>query len=198
MIKINLLPKEARKRVGFVQQIVLMSLMLIVTFVGIGFYWSYLNGVIEQKNQEIADTEARLKELQKIIDEINKFEAQRLALEQKLAVIAKLEKEQKLPVHMLDEVYKTLEEDLWLTSFTQQADALSVNGSALSNPVVSDYMRNLQESKFFKNVELVVSQSRQVGTQTVRDFQLNMQLVAPPDLDKPQENAANQETAAGQ
>lgn len=182
MIKINLLPKEARKRVGFVQQIVLMSLMLVVTFVGIGFYWSYLDGVIEQKKQEIASTQARLQELQKIIDEINKFEAQRVALEQKLAVIAKLEKEQKLPVRMLDEVYKTLEEDLWLTSFAQQTDALMVNGSALSNPVVSDYMRNLQESKFFKDVELVVSQSRLAGTQTVRDFQLKMQLVAPPDL----------------
>ncbi|GAK52825.1 fumbrial assembly [Candidatus Moduliflexus flocculans] len=193
MIKINLLPKEARKRVGFVQQIVLMSLMLLVTFVGIGFYWSYLNGVIEQKNQEIANTQARLQELQKIIDEINKFEAQRVALEQKLAVIAKLEKEQKLPVRMLDEVYKTLEDDLWLTSFTQQGDALAINGSALSNPVVSDYMRNLQASKFFKDVELVVSQSRLVGTQTIRDFQLKMALVAPPDLTANQ--AAPQETA---
>jgi len=196
MIKINLLPKEARKRVGFVQQIVLMSLMLVVTFVGIGFYWSYLNGVIEQKKQEIADTQARLQELQKIIDEINKFEAQRVALEQKLAVIAKLEKEQKLPVRMLDEIYLTLEEDMWLTSFTQQADALAINGSALSNPVVSDYMRNLQESKFFKDVELLVSQSRLVGTQTVRDFQLKMLLVAPPDLTGAPENAASEETAA--
>lgn len=195
MIKINLLPKESRKRVGFVQQIVLMSLMLLVTFVGIGFYWSYLDGVIEQKNQEIANTQARLQELQKIIDEINKFEAQRVALEQKLAVIAKLEKEQKLPVRMLDEVYKTLEDDLWLTSFTQQGETLAVNGSALSNPVVSDYMRNLQGSKFFKDVELVVSQSRVVGTQTIRDFQLKMVLVAPPDLTA-NPGATPQETAA--
>ncbi len=195
MIKINLLPKEARKRVGFVQQIVLMSLMLLLTVAGIGFYWSYLNGVIVQKNQDIADTQARLQELQKIIDEINKFEAQRLALEQKLAVIAKLEKDQKLPVRMLDEVYLTLEDDLWLTSFTQQADVLSVNGSALSNPVVSDYMRNLDESELFTNIELVVSQSKLVGTQTVRDFELKMQLVAPQDL-IPTQGEAGQETPA--
>ena len=196
MIKINLLPKEARKRVGFVQQIVLMSLMLVVTLVGIGFYWSYLNGVIEQKNQEIADTQARLQELQKIIDEINTFEAQRVALEQKLAVIAKLEKDQKLPVRMLDEVYLTLEDDLWLTTFTQQGSELSVNGSALSNPVVSDYMRNLEKSRFFTNIELLVSQSRLVGTQTVRDFQLKMQLVAPEDLFQPQQNEGQEIAAA--
>ncbi len=51
-----------------------------------------------------------------MIDEINKFEAQRKALEQKPEVIAKLEKEQRLPVRLLDEVYLTLEDDLWLNS----------------------------------------------------------------------------------
>ncbi|MBD3323518.1 hypothetical protein GF339_02975, partial [candidate division KSB3 bacterium] len=91
MIKINLLPKEARKRVGLGEQIVIILLVLVLNFTGIGLYWSYLNGVIEQKQQEIADTKKRLQELQKIIEEIEQFEAQRKALEQKLAVIAQLE-----------------------------------------------------------------------------------------------------------
>ena len=79
--------------------------MLVATFAGIGFYWSYLNGVIENKNREKVRINQRLQELQKIIDEIEMFEAQRRALEQKLDVIAKLGKEQKLPVYLLDELY---------------------------------------------------------------------------------------------
>ena len=70
MIQINLLPKEARKRIGLGQQIFFLLLILVVTFAGIGFYWSYLNGVIEQKQLEIARTKQRLQELQKIIDKI--------------------------------------------------------------------------------------------------------------------------------
>ncbi len=100
-----MLPKESRKRVGLGEQIFIIALVLILNFVGIGVYWGYLNGVIEQKQTDIARTQQRLQELQKVIDEINKFEAQRKALEQKLEVIAKLEKEQRLPVRLLDEVY---------------------------------------------------------------------------------------------
>ena len=181
MIKINLLPKEARKRVGLGRQIFLLLLILVVTFAGIGFYWSYLNGVIEQKELEIARTKQRLQELQKIIDEIEKFEAQRLALEQKLAVIATLEKEQDLPVHVLDEVFLTLEDDMWLGSYQQSSIDLNVSGTAISNPIVSDYLRNLEASPYFGNVELIVSQSSTIGSQPVRNFQIKMQLTPPQD-----------------
>lgn len=181
MIKINLLPKEARKRVGLGEQIFIIALVLILNFVGIGFYWSYLNGVIEQKQADIARTQQRLQELQKVIDEINKFEAQRQALEQKLKVIEKLEKEQRLPVRLLDEVYLTLEDDLWLNLFTQRGEDLSVNGSALSHPILSNYMRKLDDSLYFDQVRLIVAQTRTIGTQDVRDFQINMKLTVPED-----------------
>jgi hypothetical protein len=52
MIKINLLPKESRKRVGLGQQIFLLVMLLILNFAGIGFYWSYLNNLIEEKQRE--------------------------------------------------------------------------------------------------------------------------------------------------
>ena len=179
MIKINLLPKEARKRVGLGEQIVIILLVLIVNFAGIGFYWSYLNGIIEQKQQDIARTKQKLQELQKVIDEIEKFEAQREALEQKLAVIAKLEKEQKLPVHLLDELYLTLEDDMWLSSFQQSGNDMGISGSALSHPVVSNYLRKLDRSEYFRNVELGVVTEREIGNQIVRDFQISMSLTVP-------------------
>ncbi|MCP4403568.1 MAG: hypothetical protein GY801_40465 [bacterium] len=179
MIKINLLPKGDRKRVGLGQQIAIIVLVLVATFSGIGFYWSYLDGVIEGKNTEIAKTEDRLKELQEIIKEIEAFEAKTLALKQKLDVIAKLEKEQALPVHLLDELYLTLEDDLWLKNFQEGNFAITIAGTALSNPVVSDYLRNLQESEYFDEVELVVSQKNVIGTQTVRNFQVKMKLTPP-------------------
>jgi type IV pilus assembly protein PilN len=185
MIKINLLPKEARKRVGLGEQIFIIVVVLILNFAGIGFYWRYLNGIIEQKQEEIARTNQRLADLQKVIDEIKKFEQQRAALERKLQIIAKLEKEQQVPVHLLDNLYLTLVDDMWLRSFQQSGNNLAIQGSALSNPVVANYLRsldkpkNLGKSPYFDNVELIVSQIRRVGTREIRDFQVTATLTVP-------------------
>ena len=101
MIKINLLPKEARKRVGVWDQIIILILIVSATIVGIVVWHGWLNGRIDQLNENIAKTQQRLDELQKVIAEIEEFERQRQALEDKLRIIAKLEKEQQLPVHLL-------------------------------------------------------------------------------------------------
>jgi type IV pilus assembly protein PilN len=182
MIKINLLPREARKRVGIGEQIAVIVLVLVATVVGIGMYWRYLDGVIEQKEADIVKTQERLDELQKVIDEIKAFEQQRAALEQKLEIIATLEKEQQMPVHLLDELYQTLEEDMWLQSVGQNQSLASteanvnIQATALSNPVVSNYLRNLQNSPYFQNVELLFSQGTRIGNREVRNFQVQARL----------------------
>jgi len=182
MIKINLLPKEARKHAGLGEQIAILIILLVGTMVGIGFRWNYLDGVIAQKQQEIVDTEQKLQELQKVIEEIKEFEKRRDALIAKLAVIARLEKEQKMPVYLLDEIYSTLQDDLWLLVLAQSGSlaapeaTIDLQGTALSNPVVANYVRNLQESKYFTNVELAFSRIRELQTQEVRDFQVSATL----------------------
>jgi type IV pilus assembly protein PilN len=182
MIKINLLPKDVRKRVGIAEQILIIVMGLVITCVAIGLVWNYLNGVIEQKNQQIDQTQARLDELQKVIAEIEEFERQRAALEQKLAIIARLEKEQQLPVHLLDEVYLTMDDDLWLNSFSWAGESINVAGTALSNPVVADYVRNLDKSQFFNNVELGSSTRGTVGAQEIRSFSITANLSVPEEL----------------
>lgn len=188
MIKINLLPKEARKRVGIWDQIIIIILVVIATVVGIFVWHGWLNSQIDQLNENIAKTQQRLKELEKVIAEIKEFEKQRQALEDKLKVIAKLEKEQQLPIHLLDELYVTLEEDLWLQDFSQSGMNLTIAGFALSNPVVADYNRSLENSPYFGNVELKFTRAQKMGTQEVRNFQITA-IVVPPQEEKSEETA---------
>jgi len=192
MIKINLLPKEARKRVGIWDQIIIIALVLIVNFAGIGLYWGHLNDTIKQKQEEIARTKQRLEDLKKVIAEIEEFERQRAALEQKLQVIATLQKEQQLPVHLLDELYLTLDEDLWLKTFNQSDNNLNISGTALSNPVVSDYHRNLDNSPYFSNVDLKYTRIRMIGQREVRDFQITATLTPPQEPSEPSEETSGQ------
>lgn len=182
MIKINLLPKEARKRLGIGEQIFIIAAALIITLVGVGVAWRTLNGIIDEKNRQITQTQQRLDELKKVIAEIEAFERQRAALQQKLEIIAKLEKEQQVPVHLLDELFLTLEEDLWLTNFTLSGANINITGVALSNPVVANYTRNLQNSQYFSSVELRFSQQGNIGGQDVRNFQISAILSVPEDL----------------
>ena len=182
MIKINLLPKDARKRVGIVEQIFIIVMALIPTCVGIALVWNYLNGVIEQKQQQIMETQQRLDELKKVIAEIEAFERQRAALEQKLAIIAKLEKEQQLPVHLLDEIYLTMDDDLWLNGFSWSGGDINFAGTALSNPVVADYVRNLEKSQYFTNVNLRNVRRGSIGGQETRTFTITTNLSTPEDL----------------
>ncbi len=182
MIKINLLPKESRKRVGLGEQIAIIVLVLIVTFAGIGVYWSYLNNVIEEKREHIAQINARLQELQRIIDEIEQFEQRRAALMAKLAVIETLKKEQKMPVYFLNHLYLSLEEDIWLRAFSQsgslaiQDSQVNISATALSNPVAADYLRNLEQSPYFVNVNPVSITERRIGDRSVRDLQVTANL----------------------
>jgi type IV pilus assembly protein PilN len=192
MIKINLLPKEARKRVGIWDQIIIITLVVIGTVVGIIIWNSSLNGKIDQLNKSIADTQQRLEELKKVIAEIEEFERQRKALEDKLRVIAKLEKEQQLPVHLLDELYHTLEENMWLRNFSQADMNLSITGIALSNPVVADYNRKLEESPYFSNVDLKYTQRSEIANREVRNFSITATLT-PPQEEIPEETSETSE-----
>jgi len=182
MIKINLLPKDARKRVGIGERVFVIVAALLLVCGGIGFTWNYLDGVITQKKEQIAQTQQRLEELQKVIAEIEAFESQRAALEQKLAVIAKLQQEQQLPVHILEEIYLTLDDDLWLRSFSWSGASLNFAGVALSNPVVADYLRNLEESQYVVNPELGSSTIGNISGQEVRNFGVRASLNVPEDL----------------
>ena len=147
-----------------------------------------MNGQIDQLNKNIAKTEQRLKELEKVIAEIKEFERQRQALENKLRVIAKLEKEQQLPIHLLDELYVTLEEDLWLQSFSQAGMNLTIAGYALSNPVVADYNRSLDRSPYFSKVDLKFTRAMKIGSQEVRNFQITA-TVTPPQEETSEETS---------
>jgi type IV pilus assembly protein PilN len=182
MIKINLLPKEAKKRVGIGERIALIVIVIALTCGAIGFTWNYLNTVIKDTQAEITKTQQRLDELKKVIAEIEALEQQQAALQQKLDVIEKLKKEQQLPIHILEEVYLTMEDDLWLTSFSWSGTSFNFAGVAMTNPVVADYVRNLERSQYFATPELRSTTRSNIAGQEVRNFSVTANLAVPENL----------------
>lgn len=165
MIRVNLLPSERRKAKGpafglqSAQKIALggsVVLLLAAAFVG----WRYW-ALGQDSAQLDRDIEAQRREEQRlvqVISEVRDFEARRERLQQRVGLIEELRRGQTAPVHMLDQVSRALPDMMWLTRMTQQGYDITLEGNCLSLTSLSDFVGNLEGSRYFaRPVEIVTS-----------------------------------------
>ncbi len=74
------------------------------------------------------------------------------------ALIEQLRQGREGPVHMLDEISRSLPDGLWLTDLKQQDDDLTITGRCTSLTALSDFVENLRLGGYFKPVEILDSQ----------------------------------------
>jgi Tfp pilus assembly protein PilN len=70
------------------------------------------------------------------------------------------------PVHLIDEVSKSVPDRLWLITMSQQADAFTMEGQTTSLTSLSDFVSNLEASGWFKQPVEIVDTTVQPNTQT--------------------------------
>jgi type IV pilus assembly protein PilN len=158
MIKINLLGVErpkVRKKIAFPvgQRLTIgCSLILILAALGIGWrYWS-LAAQSAKLDADIATAQGETARLHSIIVQVQQYEQQKAQLQQRVALIEQLRREQTGPVHMLDEISRALPAMVWLTDLKQNAtgEQVEIDGKCLSETAVSDFVANLEASGYFK------------------------------------------------
>ncbi len=197
MIRINLLASERRAAKaaapGFQagqKMMVIGSLILVLTAVGVGWrYWA----IGQQKAAVAREIEAARREeerLQEILKQVQEFENRRKMLEARVALIDELRKGQTAPVHMVDQISRALPEMTWLTGLTQTGYTLTMQGRCLSLTSLSDFIGNLEASRYFmRPVEIIessVASSSGKGPELIQftirgTFQMSgVESVAPP------------------
>jgi type IV pilus assembly protein PilN len=165
MIRINLLASE-RRAVKAVSRgmeagqkmMVLGSLILVLTLAALGWrYWA-LGQQAAQLEEDIAAAQREEARLQEILRQVSEFEARKTMLEARLALIDELRKGQNAPVHMIDQMSRALPDMTWLTNVTQSGYTLTIQGRCLTLTSLSDYIGNLEASRYFiRPVEIVES-----------------------------------------
>lgn len=141
------------------------SLILIATVLGIGWWFLSLNQRSQQIDREIARAEAETAQLRSVLQQVQKFEARKAQLTQRVTLIEQLRRGQSAPVHVLDEVSKSLPERLWLTELKQTGSEFTISGFSASLPSLSDFVANLEQTKWFKRpVEILDSQVQEDKT----------------------------------
>jgi type IV pilus assembly protein PilN len=165
MIRINLLATERRAAKAVASGIqagqkmmVIGSLVLILTAVGIGWrYWA----LDQQKAEVVREIESARREearLQEILKQVQEFENRRKMLESRVALIDELRKGQTAPVHMVDQISRALPDMTWLSSMQQSGYTVTLQGRCLSLTSLSDFIGNLEASRFFaRPVEIIES-----------------------------------------
>src|SRR5438067_2812844 len=165
MIRINLLAveREAKKKTATFQAgqkvTIACGFILVVTAAVIGWrYWT-VTRESSQLDQEIAAAQAETSRLHGIIQQVQSFEQQKAQLQQRVVLIEQLRKNQTGPVHILDQVSRSLPPMLWLTEMKQDETNIMLEGRSTSQTGVSDFVGNLESSGYFKrSVDIVNSQ----------------------------------------
>jgi type IV pilus assembly protein PilN len=161
MIRINLLPIQATRRRQTIQhQLLGAAAAVIVVIVGCIVWTAYKSSESEEKKAQIAEKNQELKQLDKIIGEVNEFTSKKKELEDKLKIIDTLRKGKTGPVRALDDLATEIPNRVWLEKMEETNGAVTLSGVAIDHEDVSAFMKALQKSKYFTGI--VLGYSKQV------------------------------------
>lgn len=177
MIKINLLlARKEKKKVGVRKEIIvfIFSAVFLVGFL-ILLQWR-----IDREKKEtlvqIANTKKEIAYYKSLTTEFNQAKASQKALQDKLDVINALRKEKASPARVLDELSINKPEKIQLESLKKEGSKLGIEGIALDDETVANFMTNLRKSKNFNNVDLIVSEQTEQSKIKLKKFILSCEI----------------------
>lgn len=187
MIRINLFPFRAarikeniRRQVG----IYLLSVIFLVLLAGpLPHPYSYINlsKKVTSKRQEQGEKQRELATYKATTVKINKLKNTIADVELKLNTIRGLEKAKTGPVKLLDDIATSIPKDrLWLNSLKENKGILTLQGTAMDNETVADFMNRLESTESMNSVELVKTQQKEIQALklNLKDFSLNCKTYA--------------------
>ena len=199
MIKINLLPVKEDKLIaeakGF---IALFIISIVVVVVLIVFNSTLLTEREEESRARIAEADAEIAKLKSIMGEIKNLKDKRAKLQEKMDMIIKLQEQNIGPVRVLDELsLKIPSNKIWADKLSIKGNKLDLDGKTLENQEVANFMKQLENSLFFSNINLKkVTKDKAVQGVTVLSYGLNTTVHFAGRQEQPQQPAKPAEQQA--
>jgi type IV pilus assembly protein PilN len=189
MIRINLL-KPGKKEVSEAPaapepeirekktQLPYMLIFLLV-IVLIGALFLIQKRELDNEKALLEDARAEKQSLQYVLAKLEEMENQKQVLSRKINLISRLKARQGTGVIIMDELSKNLPDWVWLTEVDYKEFNIHIKGKSLSNNLIADFISNLEESRYFSNVNLISSTLRETRNNKYLEFSLNTQFVFP-------------------
>jgi type IV pilus assembly protein PilN len=189
MIRINLLPHREQKRklrknafyallgAGFAIGVAIVAI--------VGGYNARALSIQEQRQEVL---KSAIKELDKKIAEISTLREEIDALKARQQAVEDLQADRNQPVYLMDELVKQTPPGVFLRSVRQEAQKVTLTGSAQSQERVSELLRNLSSnSPWLERPDLVEVKAGTLGKDKNRrivEFQLSVMIKRPRDKDE--------------
>jgi type IV pilus assembly protein PilN len=176
MIKINLLPVKEDKLIaeakGFIALFVISIVVVVVLIV---FNSSLLAEREAESRAQIAQADEEIAKLKSIMGEIKNLKDKKAKLQEKMDMIIKLQEQNIGPVRVLDELSLKLPSNkIWVDKLSIKGTKLDIDGKTLENQEVANFMKQLENSLFFSNINLKkVTKDKAVQGVTVLTYGLN-------------------------
>jgi Tfp pilus assembly protein PilN len=153
MIRINLLPKKVRKE-ALKSDIALFLLLLVIALVvAAGMYFN--NGrEISHLKADLGRTKQSVASMEKFYQEYLTLEKQKKEMSTRIALIEKIREGRALAARILYDLPSLVKESIWIKRFKKDEDRFDLEGRALENESVSDFVEKLAKIPYAKNVEL--------------------------------------------
>ena len=181
MIRINLLPiKQIKQKAALRQQVAGLLCLFLLVLVALAVTYQWQASTITSLHGSIAKLNKEKNKYNKTIKEIAELKKTKDLLDAKVNAIKQLKEKSSLAVHIVDEVAtRTPQDRMWLTALTQNGSILSLQGVALDNATIAQYMQSMEESPYFKNAELMNSSLLEVSGQKLKSFSMTLTIVVP-------------------
>ncbi|OZG71435.1 pilus assembly protein PilN [Hahella sp. CCB-MM4] len=184
MAKINLRPWREELRAERQKQFITVLAGFLIISAGLGFLWhqTVVNNIDyqEQRNNFIKN---EIAQLNKQIKEIQQLKKRRDELLERMRVIQDLQGKRPIIVRQFDELVRVMPDGVYLTSLSKSADSLALQGVGESNSRISNLMRNLDESDWYKEPNLS-SVKALSGDETKSAFVMSVKQETPGSEDK--------------
>lgn len=188
MIRINLLPHRQIKRAERQRQFNLM-LVATVVFAGAIIFMgnTYIGAKIGAQNERNQRLEAANAKLDKEIEEIKELKSQIGSVLERKQIVENLQSDRSQAVVVLDEVSRQLPEGTYLKLISQKGSVIDLEGIADTNARVATLVRNMSNSQWMEQPNLVQIQAINIGNVRYNDFKMNVKLKAQqaPEMDTP-------------
>jgi type IV pilus assembly protein PilN len=152
MAQINLLPwREARREERKKEFLTINVAIFLLAAVLSGLIWMIFSHILSDQQQANAQISTANTQLDEQLKSLSGLQARRDEIVARMKVIQDLQGQRPIVVRIFDELPRLTPTNVYLTRFTRVGDKFTIEGRAQSPNDVSEFLRNLENSPWFRN-----------------------------------------------
>jgi len=132
----------------------LMIGLMVIGLLAAGGYWFMKKSARDAMFEQVDAKQVEAQSLEKIIQEVEQFKTRKAQLEERIALINDLKKNQKVPVRVMDRISQDLPDLLWLDRMVLAGTQITLEGRALNPNAVAIFTDNLKQDPLFTEPNL--------------------------------------------